>query len=152
MKLLNDIHHLAFLTDRVFEARVTVDLEEEGRRHAFIEVGSHTVLHPFQVPGVPTPAAQPMFKRGRLDRFALNAASEDAFRELRRRVIAQGAGDGVVTDMRSLLTFGFTDPDGGSYEVAWAKPGVGLGAALKRVNWRKVEIEKVEEGGDREGA
>ena len=151
MKLLNDIHHLAFITDdmdrligfyeRVFEARVTVDLEEEGLRHAFIEVGPHTVLHPFQVPGVARPADKPMFQRGRLDHFALNAASEDAFRELRRRVVADGAGDGVVTDMGSLLTFGFTDPDGGRYEVAWVKPGVPVGAGLKRVNWTKAEME-----------
>lgn len=151
MNLLDDIHHLAFLTDdmdrligfyeRVFEARVTVDLEEEGLRHAFIEVGPHTVLHPFQVPGVATPAARPMFERGRLDHFALNAASEDAFRELRRRVMAEGAGDGVVTDMGSLLTFGFTDPDGGAYEVVWAKPGMRPGRGLERVNWRKVEME-----------
>jgi catechol 2,3-dioxygenase-like lactoylglutathione lyase family enzyme len=61
MQLLNGIHHLTFVTsdmdrliafyERVFGARVTVDLEEEGLRHAFIEVGPHTVLHPFQVPG-----------------------------------------------------------------------------------------------------
>ncbi len=47
MPLLNDIHHLTFITtdldrliafyERVFGARVTVDLEEEGLRHAFIE-------------------------------------------------------------------------------------------------------------------
>lgn len=149
--LLNDIHHLAFLTEdldrligfyeRVFDARITVDLEEEGLRHAFIEVGPHTVLHPFQVPGVAMPAAQPMFRRGRLDHFSLNAASEEAFRELRRRVIAEGAGDGVVTDMGALLTFGFTDPDGGSYEVAWARPGVAPGEALRRVNWKTVDLE-----------
>ena len=48
MSLLNDIHHLTFITadldrliafyERVFGAQVTVDLEEEGLRHAFIEV------------------------------------------------------------------------------------------------------------------
>ena len=86
MQLLNDIHHLTFVTadmdrlisfyERIFEARVTVDLEEEGLRHAFIEVGPHTVLHPFEISGLEPPAYQPMFKRGRLDHFALNAASE----------------------------------------------------------------------------
>jgi catechol 2,3-dioxygenase-like lactoylglutathione lyase family enzyme len=123
LPLLNDIHHLTFVTSdmdrligfyqRVFGARVTVDLEEEGLRHAFIEVGPHTVLHPFQVPGVEPPGPQPMFRRGRLDHFALNAASEEAFGELRRRVVAEGAGDGAVSDMGSLLNFGFADPDGG---------------------------------------
>jgi catechol 2,3-dioxygenase-like lactoylglutathione lyase family enzyme len=106
LPLLNDIHHLTFITsdldrligfyERVFGARVTVDLEEEGLRHAFIEVGPHAVLHPFQVPDIELPGSQPIFQRGRLDHFALNAASEEAFRELPRRVVAEGAGDGVV--------------------------------------------------------
>ena len=113
MSLLNDINHLTFLTadmsrlidfyTRVFEAPVTMDLEEEGLRHTFIEVGPHTVLHPFQVPGVVPPSHQPpMFQRGRLDHFAFNAASEQAFLELRRRLLAEGASDGIVTDMGSL--------------------------------------------------
>ena len=105
MTLLNGIHHLTFLTadmdrlisfyQRVFDARVTLDLEEEGLRHAFIEVGPTTVQHPFQVPGVEVPQeALPMFQRGRLDHFALCASSEESFRELRRRVVAEGAAEG----------------------------------------------------------
>jgi catechol 2,3-dioxygenase-like lactoylglutathione lyase family enzyme len=150
LPLLNDIHHLTFITadldrlttfyERVFGARVTVDLEEEGLRHAFIEVGPHTVLHPFQVPGVEPPGIQPMFQRGRLDHFALNAASFEAFGELQRRVVAEGAGDGVVTDMGSLLNFGFTDPDGGQHEVIWVKPGVAVEAGLRRAEWSTVEV------------
>ncbi|HSJ62417.1 MAG TPA: VOC family protein [Gemmatimonadaceae bacterium] len=151
MRLLNDIHHLTFITgdmdrliafyQRVFEARVTIDLEEEGLRHAFIEVGPHTVLHPFQVPGIDPPGAQAMFQRGRLDHFALNAASEEAFRELHRRLVAEGAGDGTVTDMGSLLNFGFTDPDGGRHEVIWVKPGVPVSAGLRRAEWTTVELD-----------
>jgi hypothetical protein len=63
-------------------------LEEEGLRHAFIEVGPHTVLHPFEVPGIEPPGPRPMFQRGRLAHFALSAASEEAFRKLRRRLVA----------------------------------------------------------------
>lgn len=150
MALLNDIHHLTFITsdldrliafyERVFGARVTVDLEEEGLRHAFIEVGPHTVLHPFEVPGVEPPGSEPMFQRVRLDHFALNAASFEAFRELQRHVVAEGAGDGVVTDMGSLLNFGFTDPDGGQHEVIWVKPGVPVEAGLRRAEWSTVEV------------
>jgi catechol 2,3-dioxygenase-like lactoylglutathione lyase family enzyme len=151
MKLLNDIHHLTFITadmdrlisfyERIFEAQVIVDLEEEGLRHAFIEVGPHTVLHPFQIPGVEPPGQQPMFQRGRLDHFALNAASEEAFRELRRRIVAEEASDGVVTDMGSLLLFSFLDPDGGRHEVVWKKPGVPVEAGLKRADWTTVELD-----------
>jgi len=56
MRLLDGIHHIAFITSdmdrlisfykRLFEARVTLDLEEEGLRHVFIEVGPNTLLHP----------------------------------------------------------------------------------------------------------
>ncbi len=150
MQLLNGIHHLTFVTsdmnrliafyERVFGARVTVDLEEEGLRHAFIEVGPRTVLHPFQVPGIDPPGPQPMFGRGRLDHFALDAASEEAFREILRRVVAEGAGDGAVTDMGSLLNAGFTDPDGGEHEVVWVKPGVPVEAGPRRADWTTVEM------------
>ena len=151
MTLLNDIHHLAFVTadldrlidfyDRVFEAQVKVELEEEGLRHAFIEVGPHTVLHPFQIPGINPPDEQTMFQRGRLDHFALNAASEDAFKELRRRLMAEGATNGDVTDMGALLIFTFSDPDQGSHEVVWVKPGVPIEAGLKQADWTSVEMD-----------
>jgi catechol 2,3-dioxygenase-like lactoylglutathione lyase family enzyme len=134
--LTADMDRLIAFYGRVFEARVTLDLEEEGLRHVFIEAGPNTVLHPFQVPGVePPPRQPPMFQRGRLDHFALNATSEDAFRELRERIVAEGAGDGLVTDMGSLLIFTFTDPDGGVHEVVWMKPGVPVETTLKRADW-----------------
>ena len=148
--LLVDIDHLTFVTadmdrlisfyKRVFDARVTVDLEEGGLRHAFIEVGPHTVLHPFQVPGIEPPGRQPMFGRGRLDHFALGAASEEAFRELHRRLAAEGALDSVVTDMGSVLLFSFLDPDEGRHEVVWKKPGVPVEAGLRQAEWKTVEL------------
>lgn len=149
--MLRDIHHLAFVTAdldrligfyaRVFDAPVTYDVDEGGLRHAFIEVGPHTVLHPFQVAGVGVPGPEPMFARGRLDHFALNADSEESFREVRRRVVAEGAGDGVVTDMGSLWSLTFTDPDGGGHEVIWAKPGVPVSDSLNRSDWTTVPID-----------
>lgn len=151
MSLLKDIHHLTFITadldrlidfyERVFEAEVRADLEEEGLRHAFIEVGPHTVLHPFQIPGIKPPDEQPMFQRGRLDHFALNAASEEAFRELRRRLLAEGATNGEVTDMGAIWIFTYSDPDQGSHEVVWVKPGVPMEAGLKQADWTSVEMD-----------
>ncbi len=152
MSMLAGIHHLTFLTAdmdrliafyaRVFDARVTLDLEEEGLRHAFIEVGPHTVLHPFQVPGVDLASEPaPMFQRGRLDHFALNPASEESFRELRRRVVAEGAAVGEITDMGSLLIFTFADPDGAQQEVVWVKPGVPVERGIRRAEWTSVEME-----------
>jgi catechol 2,3-dioxygenase-like lactoylglutathione lyase family enzyme len=143
--MLTDIHHLTFVTadmdrligfyERIFDAEVTLDIEEEGLRHAFIEVGPHTVLHPFQIPEVDPPGPQPMFARGRLDHFGLNAESEEAFWELQRRVIAEGAGDGLVADMGSLLNLGFTDPDGGEHEIIWVKPGVPVEKGFRKAEW-----------------
>ena len=150
MQLLNDIHHIAFVTadmdpllpfyERVFDARVALDVEEEGLRHAFIEIGPHTILHPFQIPGVDVPGPEPMFERGRLDHFAPNAASEEAFREMRRRVVAAGAGAGVVTDLGPVLSFGFTDPDDGAHEVMPVKPDIPLESGLRR-NWTTIELD-----------
>lgn len=147
--MLDGIHHITTLTadidrliafyERVFDAAVTVDLEEEGLRHVFIELGPGTVLHPFQVPGVEVPQEEiPMFARGRLDHFGLNAASETAFRELGRRVVLEGAGDGTVTDMGPFLSFSFTDPDGAGHEVMWVKPDSPWQATRRRADWTTV--------------
>jgi catechol 2,3-dioxygenase-like lactoylglutathione lyase family enzyme len=159
MALVSDLHHLAFLTadldrliafyERIFDARVTFDREEgdEGpvRRHAFIEIGPHTVLHPFEVRGAEIPGRQPMFERGRLDHFALTAASEEAFREIRRRLIAEGAHStegGLVTDMGSMLSFTFYDPDDAWQEVMWEKPGVPAEEGLLRpAEWKMIDLD-----------
>lgn len=82
-----------------------------------------------------------MFRRGRLDHFALRAASEEAFRELRRRLIAEGASDGAVTDMGSLLLLNFIDPDEGGHEVVWAKPGVPIARGLRRAEWSEARLD-----------
>jgi catechol 2,3-dioxygenase-like lactoylglutathione lyase family enzyme len=164
MKLIDDIHHLAFVThdmdrliafyDRVFSARVTADLMEDGLRHCFIEIGSHTVLHPFQIPGVEPETSQPMFRRGRLDHFALNATSEAAFHELRRRLVAEGASNGVITDMGSLLNLSFTIPTvdssrlSGSNRVCRLQQGFGerTGGAWSHSDGRMTPVRAVTRG------
>ncbi len=151
MPLLNGLHHVTFVTSdldrlirfyqRIFDAPVVLDLAEEGLRHAFIQVGPRTVLHPFQVPGVEVPPGDiPMFARGRLDHVALSAASEDAFRELHRRLVDEDATDGIVTDMGSLLLLTFADPDGAEVEVAWPKPDVPANQTLRRAAWTSVAM------------
>ena len=154
MALVNDLHHMTFLTadmdrlisfyERVFEARVTLDREDGGLRHAFIQIGDHTVLHPFQVPAADVPGRQEIFQRGRLDHFAFNAASEDAFREIRRRLIAEGAHateGGLVTDMGAVWSLSFHDPDDGWHEVMWTKPGASLADLKPPPEWQMIEID-----------
>ena len=152
MTLLAGVHHVTFLTEdierlaafygRVFDARRTFDETEEGVRHVFLEVGATTVLHPFQIldgPPLP-PAPGAMFGRGRLDHFALLASSEDAFRELRRRIESEGVADGNVRDMNSMWIMGFHDPDDFYVEVIWHKPDASDSETLPRREWKTVEL------------
>jgi catechol 2,3-dioxygenase-like lactoylglutathione lyase family enzyme len=152
VQLVDGVHHVTFLTEdmdrlvafyaRVFEAEMTLDMTEEGVRHVFLHVGPATVLHPFQLlegPGPPPPS--PMFTRGRLDHFALLAPTEDAFRELRRRIKAEGAADGEVRDMRSLWIMGYFDPDGAAHEVILPRPGFTDADMLERAVWTTVALD-----------
>jgi catechol 2,3-dioxygenase-like lactoylglutathione lyase family enzyme len=154
MPLLKGIHHVTSVTsdldrlirfyERIFEAPVILDMVEDGLRHAFVQLGPHTVLHPFQVPGLSVPQEHiAMFERGRLDHVALHATSGSAFRELRRRLVAEGATDGIVTDMGSLLIFTFADPDGAHYEVVWPKPDVPVDQTLRRSAWTTAAMDQV---------
>jgi catechol 2,3-dioxygenase-like lactoylglutathione lyase family enzyme len=152
MSLVEGIHHATWLTDdmdrltgfyeRVLGARKTLDMTEEGVRHVFLEVSPTTVLHPFQLIDGPAPPPAPgtMFDRGRLDHFALQAASEEDFVEIRRRVEAEGAADGDVRDMSTMWILGFNDPDGFYVEVVWRKPGVADSETLPRADWTTVEL------------
>lgn len=98
------------------------------------------MLYPFQIPGVAPPGPQPKFQRGRLDHYALNAASAEAFRKPYHRLVAEEASDGMVTEMGPGVTFSFVDPDGGAHEVVWMKPSVPITQGLGRANWTTVEL------------
>jgi len=150
MELVEGVHHVTFLTEdmdrlvafyeRVFEARKTLDMTEEGLRHVYLEVGPTTVLHPFQLYEGPSPPSAPgtMFDRGRLDHFAFWAQSKEAFLELRRRIEAEGAADGEVRDMKAMWIMGLHDPDGFYVEVIWHKPAVPDSETLRRADWTTV--------------
>jgi hypothetical protein len=67
----------------------------------------------FQVDGNAEAQRQtPMFERGRMDHLGLQAASLEAFEEIRRRLIACGASDELITDFGPILSVLFRDPDG----------------------------------------
>ena len=152
MRLVEGVEHLTFLSDdldrlagfyeRVFEARKTLDLTEEGFRHIFLEVGAATVLHPFQIldrPALP-PAPGTMFDRGRLDHFALSAPSEEAFREIRRRLESEGATARPARDTGTAWIMDFHDPDGFYVEVIWRKPGARDAETLRHEAWTTVQL------------
>jgi catechol 2,3-dioxygenase-like lactoylglutathione lyase family enzyme len=132
--LLDGVNHVAIITkdtDRlhafyreVFDAHVSHDLTDiPGGRLSFIDVGPYSELNVFQLDGNTEADRQtPMFGRGRIDHLGLQAASMEAFEEIRRRLIARGAADGFVTDFGPVLSLFFTDPDGLEGEVCVPNP------------------------------
>lgn len=151
--LVDGVHHIALLTSdldrlivfygRVFDARVIGDREDSGRRHALIAIGEHMVLHAFEVPADRVPGRQAMFERGRLDHLAFDAASRDAFLEIRRRLIAEDAHateNGLVTDMGgSVWSISFHDPDGMWGEVMWMPPGARFDDIERPSEWEMID-------------
>ena len=107
-----------------FEAEVDGQVaEEDGVRLTFIRIGETAELNVFEIDGNTEADRQtPMFQRGRIDHLGLQAASIDAFDEIRRRLIERGASDEFVTDFGAILSLFFTDPDGLEGEVCVANP------------------------------
>ena len=132
--LLNGVNHVAILTadtdrfvafyEEVFDATVDRSFEPgPGSRLTFVRIGEHNEINLFQIDGNAEAARQtPMFGRGRIDHVGLQAASLDAFEEIRRRLIARGAADEFVTDFGPNLSLFFTDPDGLEGEVCVPNP------------------------------
>jgi catechol 2,3-dioxygenase-like lactoylglutathione lyase family enzyme len=132
--LLDGFNHVAVLTndtprfvsfyEDVFEAEVLghQDMGGEGRL-TFVRIGEQAEINLFDVKGNTEAQRQtPMLGRGRLDHLALQAASLEAFEEIRRRLIARGASDEFVTDFGPVLSIFFRDPDGLEGEVCVANP------------------------------
>ena len=135
--LTTGLHHVATITndsDRlqafyedVFDAEIVQDGAEfpdgSGPRLTIIHIGEFCELNVFEIEGNTEADRQvPMFGRGRLDHFALRAASLEAFEEIRRRLIARGAADDFVTDFGPMLSIFFRDPDGLEGEVVVENP------------------------------
>src|SRR3954451_999820 len=90
-----------------------------------IRLGPHTELNIFTIEGNTEPDRQtPMWGRGRIDHFGLQAADAQAFDEIRERLIAAGAGDGHVNDFGGAFSTFFRDPGrprgrGPAHEMSW---------------------------------
>jgi catechol 2,3-dioxygenase-like lactoylglutathione lyase family enzyme len=132
--LTNDARRLHAFYEDVFEAEVVRDAPEvEGRdavRLSIIKIGPYSELNVFQIEGNSEADRQvPMFGRGRLDHFALQAGSLEDFETIRERLMARGSCDAFVTDFGPVLSLFFRDPDGLEGEVCVtnpdAVPGVG---------------------------
>ena len=132
--LLAGVNHVAILTqdtDRlcsfyreVFEATVTAEMRpSDGLRLTFLNIGPSTEFNVFEVAGNTEAERQtPMFGRGRIDHLGLQAASKEAFDQIRERLMNRGASEGFVTDFGPILSVFFRDPDGLEGEVCVANP------------------------------
>jgi catechol 2,3-dioxygenase-like lactoylglutathione lyase family enzyme len=130
--LLGGINHVAVLTadtERflefyrdVFDVSYEVLQDQGGFKLTLVWIGS-SELNVFELDGNTEHERQvPMFGRGRLDHMALQAASIEAFDEVRERLISRGASDGFVTDFGHILSLFFRDPDGLEAEVCVPNP------------------------------
>lgn len=132
--LLDGFNHLAVATAdtenfvaffrEVFDAEVLGEqlIGEDGKL-TFVGIGQDVEFNVFEVKGNTESQRQtPMLGRGRLDHFGLQAASLEAFEEIRRRLIARGAADEFVTDFGQVLSMFFTGPDGLEAEVCVPNP------------------------------
>ena len=131
--LLGGINHVAILTkdsDRlhafyrdVFDATVFNDHRDGELRLSLVNVGPTAQLNVFEiVRNAEADRQTPMFGRGRIDHIGLEAASQQAFDEIRARLIARELTDGFVTDFGNALSLFFKDPDGLEGEVCLHNP------------------------------
>ena len=141
MQPLNGVNHIAVLTadmDRfirfyqeAFDAKVLSDNPNHaghvGERMVIMSIGGPSDFNVFQVPGNDQASVQtPMYGRGRLDHFGLNARSREDLEEVRQRLMRLGASDGTVTDFGKQVSVFFRDPDGLEAEVVWIKDAAAL--------------------------
>lgn len=132
--LLDGINHVAVLTkdanrlsafySEVFDAPpARVIHEAPGFVLSLIDIGEGRELNVFEIADNTEAERQtPMFGRGRLDHIGLQAASMEAFEEIRRRLMERGAADDFVTDFGPGLSLFFVDPDGLEGEVVVVNP------------------------------
>ncbi len=125
--LTNDASRLHDFYRDVFDAEIVRNAPEIDGDDAVwlsvIRVGESAELNVFQIEGNSEADRQvPMFARGRLDHFALQAADIGAFETIRSRLMARGAADSFVTDFGPVLSIFFRDPDGLEGEVCVGNP------------------------------
>jgi catechol 2,3-dioxygenase-like lactoylglutathione lyase family enzyme len=126
--LLDGINHVALLTDDidrliefytgVFDATVSGQEVMPTGTLTFIDIGPKTELNVFALKDKPADLKRgSMFGHGPIDHMGLQAANQEAFDEIRRRLMARGATDGFVTDFGPSYSLFFVDPDGLECEV-----------------------------------
>src|SRR5881397_2652256 len=103
--LVDGVNHIAVLTAdmerfiRFYQEAFDATVEHDERNHAghpgermvIMSLGARSELNVFEVPGNTQARVQtPMFGRGRIDHFGLNASSRETFEHLRVRLMHLG--------------------------------------------------------------
>jgi catechol 2,3-dioxygenase-like lactoylglutathione lyase family enzyme len=127
--LLDGIDHVAIITDdterfvrfyrEIFDAEVSHTEHIGPGTLTIVDIGPRTELNVFEIRGDAAPdlVRGSMFGHGPIDHLGLQAVNREAFVEIRRRLVAQGASDGFVTDFGRAHSIFFRDPDGLECEV-----------------------------------
>jgi catechol 2,3-dioxygenase-like lactoylglutathione lyase family enzyme len=127
-RLLAGMNHVAIVTSnldrfvefyvRMFDIEVVFSETTPAFRHAILRIGADSWLHPAELRSNPHATALPtMFGRGHLDHLALGAHSQEAFEQIRQRLVEAKASDGTVDDLGAFHALWFEDPDGMRGEV-----------------------------------
>jgi len=133
---LNGVNHIAVLTkdmerfirfyEEAFGAKVLRDTKDHGgnpgERMVVMSLGGPSHFNVFVVPGNTQAEVQtPMYGRGRIDHFGLNASNAEQFEQIRQQLVKLGASDGQINDFGSSKSVFFRDPDGLEAEVLLPK-------------------------------
>jgi hypothetical protein len=123
--LSKDAARLGRFDAEVFDAEVgpTHDHGRDGNETMIIiRIGPHTGLNIFVIKGNTEPDRQtPMWGRGRIDHFGLQAALPEAFATIWQWLIDHGASDATINDFGPVHSIFFGGPDGLEGEVLIGK-------------------------------
>jgi hypothetical protein len=116
-----DVDRLIGFYARVFDADLLFDHEERCRRRVGLRIDRATILQPFEVTCDDAGTDVDGHARTHDADIVLETGSRDAFLEVRQRLVAAGASDGVIRDIGAVYSLSFVDPDGVELRVNLAK-------------------------------
>ena len=130
--LVTGLNHVALVTadlDRraafsvaVFAAEVIDVPAPPGTRAVVVQLAERAGLAVMELPtSAHVRGSSRMLDRGHLDHFAVDVPDGRSLEAVRRRLVAQGASDGAVSDYGPMLSVYFADPDGMAAEACWVR-------------------------------
>ncbi len=120
--ITRDLDALAAFYVEVFDAELVDTPAPPGTRATTVRLSPTSGLAVLEVPGnAHADGTGAMLARGHLDHIALDVPGPRQLEEVRRRLVARGASDGVVHDYGPLLSVHFVDPDGMDSEACWLR-------------------------------